>query len=223
MDNVLLIMLLRQLIEDQRLTGVTPDVKLDGTALLAAGDDHVEPVPHASQWDETGASIELSEFGGQQIKGVEDLRAQLLRSGDARDAKIAQALPQFYVRMTNIDQFDDRQEYIARENHNRVFVSRMFGGLGLPAVALLSDYTPRFYKKGTQEPVWGYTPDLQTVDRAHRIKTAGLIPNHRIVAAKQGEDMAPERITAWANKFVDAYRATGDTPVDDSWIGGDRD
>lgn len=212
---------IKMLIDTGRLTGVTTDLKFDGQPFLSPRDEEIDPTP-VTNWNDDGTSADFSEFGGQQIKGVEELRAQLLQSGDARKQRIAHALPQFFVRMENIDQFDDRQKFFAHLNHSNTFMTRQMVGLPGDVISTMFEYTPRYWKKGTQEPDWRLSAPSKEVDRAmHGANPKDIIPNHRIAVTEGGEGWTPERITNWAKKWVGQFLDSNEEPSD--VLGGDPD
>ncbi len=210
---------MKALIDGGRLTGVTPELKLDGQPFLAAGDENYDPTP-VTNWNDDGTSAELSEYGGQQIRGVEELRSQLLQSGDQRRQRIAHALPQYFVRLENADQFTPKQNYIAKENHNNIFMTRGMGGLQIPVISSMFEYSPRYFKKGTDEPEYDYAADRSNLDY-RRVRPLDLIPNHRLAVEHNGLGWTPERITEWAKKWTGQFLESGEEPND--VLGGDPD
>ena len=203
---------MKHLIDEGRITGVTPDLKLDGEPFLAEGDDQYDPTP-VTNWREDNFSSELSPWGGRQVKGVEEIRADLLRNGDARNQRIAAALPQFYVRLDDADEFDAKQNYMARENHNYVYMNRSWAGLEAPAISNMSEWSARFLDKKTGEPVYDYhvNPGDYNIQQAN---PGPGIPNHRLAVIKGGKGWTADQITEWAKKWVGQYQSTNKEPDD---------
>jgi hypothetical protein len=203
------------LITAGRLTGVTTDLKLDGVPFLSAEDNTYDPTPVTFRED--GTSDTMSVHGGRQIKGVEDIRAELLRSNEQKKIRVAHDLPQWFVNLDDVSNFDDKQEYYARENHSVVRMTLDVVGMYGPAVSTMDEYSPKFYDKATGEPSYAYNRPMEEVTVAKNGGNPGArIPNHRIGVIKNGTGFTPEMFTGWAQEWVDSYLQTNMMP-DDSY------
>lgn len=177
-----------QLIADGRLTGVTPALALDGATFLVPGDDTVDP--QSPTWRADGTSDLRSEWGGRQIKAVEDIRKTL-------SPERAAALPQWFVRPDD-PELVDKQEFTASQNNTERLMFRMLSGRPLRSIATMYEYSPYFLVKGTQEPAWTFAWDPKTLDRNPRGSGPGIgIPNHRLVVG----NWTNEQIAEWARTF----------------------
>lgn len=197
---------IQTLIDDGRLTGITPLLRLDGEPFVAPDDDEVSPDVDDA-WFDDGRSVELSTYGGRKIRAVEDLRRQL-ESKQLWDA--ANNLPQFFVSPTD-SRLSDEQEFHARENHAAVWMIRGLVGANPRCIAAFSRYTPRFYRKGTTEPDWRKAPPLEEVDPIQGgPEPQALVANHRILVGA----WTPAQIGQWAQEWARRFSAgqdTGDT------------
>jgi hypothetical protein len=193
-----LFLALRQLYDAGRLTGVTPDLAIDGHRLLAAEDFNIDPLDEIS-WREDGFSAQQSEWGGRMSRAVEAHRAALLANGSSEDDAAARELPQWFVAVD--DTMDERAEYMARENHQYVYMIRAFAGFRPQRyVATMQEYSPRFLNKQTGEPDYSYTtPMNQRTHNPGGANPGAPIPNHRILV---GEGWTNELLGQWATDWT---------------------
>lgn len=201
---------IQQMLEAGRLTGAGPKFALDGVPFAVPGDNTIDT--DLLTFGKDGFSFEMSKWGGRQVKGVEDLRASLLQKGHV-DA--AHALPQWFVRLEDVEKMNPKQEYTARENHVARYMLRAMAGFDTRTVAPMQEYTPRYHVKGTKEPEWRYlsSADVDIVSGGVRPTTS--IPNHRIVVNGYNQPaFTAEGLTHWADKWTQDFLADPTSTID---------
>lgn len=186
---------IRLLIDDGRLTGVTPALAFEGVPFMAADDDRIDE-PGGVEYDADGFSIQRSEWGGRMCRDVEAVREKLLAGGEHEQIAAAK-LPQWFCRVADLDEnTDPRADYTVRRNNDVKWMEVAFGGGDPRRIELMREYSAEYRRVGTHEPVWGFQsgPGLEYV----RPYPGAYIGNHRICVARLGDAWTAAELGAWA-------------------------
>lgn len=197
MDHNEIYLALRRLIETGELTDVTT-ARYRGQLLVPKGDDAIDPID-AIAWADDGYSVERSEFNGRMCRRVEELRAKLLE-GDEQQREAAAKLPQWFCRIADVTgETSPFAAYQVNENYNAAIIRNLLSGRGKRHVEPMREYEPRFYVKGSKEPIWGYLPPWPFEHNLHGPNPLDWIPNHRVCT---GSEWSSDELAEWAYTFT---------------------